>query len=314
VKYFLVLLCGVLFVFGAGEATGAVDVYSNEADYTAAAGTELFFLDFNESPTPGEYVSGSILSAEIEFGSPEASDPSLVLWSSDAITDAGSPTASNNVGPMSGEFTNSVRAFGLYFSSAGEQETINLFDEADNLIDFVIGGPGGFFGVISDVPIKRFEIINGLFPNTYPDRFFIDDFRANDPVPEALTAPVDIKPGSCPNPLNMKSKGVLPVAILGTFELDVTTIDVASIRLEGVAPIRSSVEDVSGDNCAEEVPDGYLDMTLKFDTQEILSVLGGEGGVSDGDEIILQLTGSLGDGTKIDGDDSVLILKKGKNK
>ncbi len=52
-------------------------------------------------------------------------------------------------------------------------------------------------------------------------------------------------------------------------------------------------------------------LTLKFDTHEILSALGG---VSDGDEITLQLTGSLDDGTEIDGDDIVLILKQGKKK
>jgi hypothetical protein len=49
--------------------------------------------------------------------------------------------------------------------------------------------------------------------------------------------PINIKPGSCPNPLNVKNKGVLPVAILGMEEFDVPMIDVASIRLEGVAPM-----------------------------------------------------------------------------
>jgi len=35
---------------------------------------------------------------------------------------------------------------------------------------------------------------------------------------------VDIKPGSYPNPLNVKSKGVLPVAILGTTAFDVSDV------------------------------------------------------------------------------------------
>ena len=34
--------------------------------------------------------------------------------------------------------------------------------------------------------------------------------------PDYVEVPVDIKPGSCPNPVNIASKGVLPVAILGT--------------------------------------------------------------------------------------------------
>jgi hypothetical protein len=42
---------------------------------------------------------------------------------------------------------------------------------------------------------------------------------------------VDIKPASWPNPFQLKSKGVLPVAICGTEDFDVTTIDPETIRL-----------------------------------------------------------------------------------
>jgi len=129
---------------------------------------------------------------------------------------------------------------------------------------------------------------------------------------------IDIKPGSCPNPINTKSKGVLPVAILGTEVLDVGMIDPASIRLAGVAPIRSSYEDVAtplGDElddceCTTEGPDGYLDLTLKFKTQEIIAALGE---VNDGDAISLALTGQTDDDAHIQGSDCVVILKKGDN-
>lgn len=64
-------------------------------------------------------------------------------------------------------------------------------------------------------------------------------------VPETIAVDLDIKPTSCPNPFNVKAQGVLPVAILGTETFDVTQIDIASLRLETVAPIRSSLEDVA---------------------------------------------------------------------
>lgn len=58
----------------------------------------------------------------------------------------------------------------------------------------------------------------------------IDSARiTGDPI-VVCPVPIDIKPQSCPNPINVKSRGVLPVAILGTAEFDVTTIDPASIR------------------------------------------------------------------------------------
>ena len=65
-------------------------------------------------------------------------------------------------------------------------------------------------------------------------------------VVETIECPVDIKPGSCPNPLNVGSQGVLPVAIAGTVDFDVTTVDPNSIRLIDVAPLQSktSYEDV----------------------------------------------------------------------
>ena len=136
-----------------------------------------------------------------------------------------------------------------------------------------------------------------------------------------IPVPVDVKPTSCRNPLNVGSKGVLPVAILGTEELDVTDIDPASVTLEGVSPIRWSVEDVAtpfdGEivdefSCTTEGSDGFDDLTLKFDQQAVVAALGD---VSDGDVLVLALAGNLTEdagGTPIVGEDVVVILKKGK--
>lgn len=134
---------------------------------------------------------------------------------------------------------------------------------------------------------------------------------------------IDIKPTSCPNPFNVDGKGVLPVAIVGTEEFDVSKVDPASVRLEGVAPLRWSLEDVCTPYlpllgkegrlaCTEEGPDGYTDLTLKFDHLQIAGALGD---VADGDEFTLTLKGSLLEefgGGPILGEDIVVILKKDK--
>lgn len=125
----------------------------------------------------------------------------------------------------------------------------------------------------------------------------------------------DIKPQSCPNPLNTKSKGVLPAAILGTDGLDVSEVDPTTLELEGVAPLRWYLEDVSRPvdprvdvcDCTEDTADGFMDLTLKFDNQEIVAALGA---VSDGDVLVLTLTGMLLDGTAIEGQDCVAIIHK----
>ena len=146
----------------------------------------------------------------------------------------------------------------------------------------------------------------------------------NYPLMEARNAvPVDIKPTSCPNPLNVKSKGVLPVAILGTDSFDATQVDPSTITLQGVAPIRWAIEDVAApyspyigkescQNCTTAGPDGYSDLTLKFDAQAIVDILGE---VQDGDCVKLTITGWLKEefgGSPIIGEDLVWILKKGK--
>jgi hypothetical protein len=131
-----------------------------------------------------------------------------------------------------------------------------------------------------------------------------------------LLVSVDIKPGSCPNPLNVKSSGVLPVAILGTADFDVTTIDATSIRLAGVSPLRSSIEDVAGPaidsndcNCTEDGPDGFPDLTLKFKTRDIVEAIGD---VNYGDTLTLKLTGVLIGERPIEGADCVVIGGKSK--
>jgi len=122
---------------------------------------------------------------------------------------------------------------------------------------------------------------------------------------------------------------------LGTEDFDVTEIDPATVLLEGIAPLRWAYEDVStpfepytgktdcDSDCNTLGPDGYTDLTLKFDTQELLGVIGVPMTeltdaevttlvLSNGDCLVLELTGELLDGTPIYGEDVVRILKKGK--
>jgi hypothetical protein len=139
-------------------------------------------------------------------------------------------------------------------------------------------------------------------------------------VAPPFIVPVDIKPTSCRNPLNVKGKGALPVAILGTADLDVTQVDPATVELEGVSPLRWAMEDVATPfepyvgkedafDCTEEGPDGYMDLTLKFDTPAVVAALGS---VEHGDVLVLSLTGNLLSGEGFVGEDVVVILKKGK--
>ncbi len=134
--------------------------------------------------------------------------------------------------------------------------------------------------------------------------------------PEIIHVHIDVKPESCPNPINTNSKGLLPVAILGN-DVDVDQIDVDTILLAGVSPIRDNIEDVATPHtpvtsalnpfdCSTEGPDGIDDLTLKFDMQEIVLALELDN-VPRGYVVVLVLTGNLLDGTPLLGYDLALV-------
>jgi hypothetical protein len=149
-------------------------------------------------------------------------------------------------------------------------------------------------------------------------------------APTAPVAWLDIKPGSCPNPFNTKwfqnldasngkdvgnnkKGGVLPVALAGTLCFDVHQVDVTTLRLEGVTPLRSGLEDVTGPagendcGCNGDGPDGFVDLTLKFSRREIAAAMGP---VLHGEVVTLTLTGELLDGTRFSASDCVTIRGK----
>lgn len=116
---------------------------------------------------------------------------------------------------------------------------------------------------------------------------------------------IDIKPGSDPNSINLGEQGLLPVAILGTQDFDVTTIDPGSIELGGVSltergskktpKLAYSLEDVDGD--------GFTDMMAFFEVQTLVT-----DGVLEVTTTELELTATSDSGTPIKGTDSVNIV------
>jgi hypothetical protein len=109
------------------------------------------------------------------------------------------------------------------------------------------------------------------------------------------------------------------VAILGSEYFDVSEVDVSTVQLEGVTPLRWRLKDVATpfqptvgkvdcrEDCNNLGRDGFMDLTLKFDTRAVVKALGE---VEDRECLTLQLTGNLLDGTAIVGEDVVVILKK----
>jgi hypothetical protein len=98
---------------------------------------------------------------------------------------------------------------------------------------------------------------------------------------------LDIKPTSCPNPINIGGGGgQVSIAILGWNNQDVSQIDPTSIQIwrengasGPLAPNMVTYEDVATPfingncGCTTLGADGFMDLRLRFDKQELISVL-----------------------------------------
>ena len=113
--------------------------------------------------------------------------------------------------------------------------------------------------------------------------------------PTAIEVVIDVKPGEVVNPINLQSKGVIPVAILTTDQFDAQNINPLEVRFgrgQAIeAHLRGHLEDVNGD--------GRLDMVLHFRVQQ--------SGILPTD-LEVCLTGNTTNGTPFQGCDSVTVL------
>ena len=116
-------------------------------------------------------------------------------------------------------------------------------------------------------------------------------------APAVLPVRMDIKPGGSPNCFNPRGGGVLSVGIFGDANLDVASIDFASLNLEGLSVKRRGRSRLMV-RFARLDGDEFLDAFVQFRNDGHWS--GADGTAA--------LTGTLMDGTPIEGSDSILIV------
>lgn len=157
--------------------------------------------------------------------------------------------------------------------------------------------PTGCLGLsVAAGGIRSVEITSTSFfpPNeSFPNSIFLDnlDFDA------VIEVDIDIKPGSFPNSINTKSKGNIPVAVLGSASFDVNDIDRSTLAFgpNDAPPAHNALghlEDVNND--------GFPDLVSHYKTQDT--------GLAVGDTEAC-VTGMTTGGQAFEGCDSVNIVK-----
>ncbi|MHC4319301.1 MAG: proprotein convertase P-domain-containing protein, partial [Planctomycetota bacterium] len=143
-----------------------------------------------------------------------------------------------------------------------------------------------------------------------------------------ITGRLDIKPGSCPNSYNNRGtgNGKLPVALVGTGDFDVSTVDTSTLLLSRADGVGGFVAPLAGPpgpgitigdtatpsdgepcDCHELAGDGIADLNLKFHRATMTDVL--ELGDLAGNSVVeLVLTGSLTSGQGFEARDCIRLV------
>lgn len=120
-------------------------------------------------------------------------------------------------------------------------------------------------------------------------------------APDIIEVVIDVMPGSDTNPINLKSKGRLPVAILSTEEFHALDVDPDTVLFgdptaeSGLSPERAVASDVNGD--------GLSDLLLFFSTHDLV-----EAGALNEETTMVLLVGMTWDGDAIEGREAVRIV------
>jgi hypothetical protein len=109
----------------------------------------------------------------------------------------------------------------------------------------------------------------------------------------SLQVGIDIKPENGTNPVNPRSRGVIPVGILGSDTFDVADVDVSTLAF---GPNGAPLAHRNGPHVKDANHDGIDDLLGHFNTEE--------SGIAPGD-VEACVTGELLDGTPFQGCDSI---------
>jgi hypothetical protein len=129
--------------------------------------------------------------------------------------------------------------------------------------------------------------------------FSFNDITTQPKSIQATQAVIDVKPGpgDYPKSINLRSKGLVPVAILSTEDFDAYSVAPDSVEFAGASPTRWVIKDVDGD--------GINDLMLYFKTGDLFrsAELSGLSGSTE-----VTLTGNTSDGIPFEGGDTVNVV------
>jgi hypothetical protein len=272
-----------IFIFF-GDGSGSFPVSTN-FELDLAAGRALSVEDLNRDGNVDIIVGGANSRINTLFGDGQGNFPNRFL------------------GPLvrGGHFSMAIADFNL--DGNLDLAVPNLFTSN---VDVVAGdGFGNFSGEVSSFAVSGAPkgATSGDFNKDGLSDLAIasQSFKSTSILSNNLFLKVniDIKPEGFPNCINLRSKGLTGVAILGNADFSVEDVDPSSVKfaetpvtIKKNGKLNFALEDVN--------QDGVVDIMLHFATNDLLL---------NGDEEFTTLTGNLFGGKTIRGVDSICFAK-----
>ena len=321
-----VIILAMAFIFGLAAQAGAQ--FRNDLDLSYFEKNKHVLIDFDDLPDdpPLDPITTEFMDLGVEF---------LEGWYLEYFFSQfywGMPYAVGNINlnnlsttqtPIAMRFPDPVRYVGFDVQSYQATEVVvkAFMDGREVGSIFLDNGSMTFIGMEDPDGIDHIEIsADGWYATYFSNLVLIDNLRFGG-TPDTGSADIiveaEIKPPNClgakipidGRSINEKSRGVTPVVIVGNGTYDVTEIDPSTVLLQGVAPVRDAIEDAS--HCNAEEGDGVLDLTLKFNTQDLVDGIKASFAedltLRNGNMVPLNLTGNLFDGTPITLEDPVYV-------
>ena len=248
-------------------AEGELETYQSVVNYPGA------FM-FNGFGAPDKQIGTFRLDIDSN-GTDDFTFPIRALDSDTAYADVSLDGAFTSGIDPTIEYTTGSNVFATMLPFGGNVNPNTLVSPVSARVTLMLNN-----GILTNPNTPGKYTLSGVFTSVDPDTDGANDNMNESPLTFSadlivkitdVEVVIDIKPGGNPNSINLKSKGVIPVAILTTASFNATTVDPLSVKFGSngatEAHGKGHLEDVDGD--------GDTDMILHFRTQDT-GIAGGD--------------------------------------
>lgn len=293
------------FIMSLSLSTAQVEAADIEVIVTQDGGIECVMTTFENGGQNAYIADPDVLDSDLITGSVMRFPLPWKTFNQPATGYSNNPSGST-VAFWEGEGSNEVLfdepvcGVGLFYASYSDV-TVTCYDASDSVVASTSSAANfaGSFCVWDPLWLEASDnVITKVVVSGMAYYTLLDDFsycRLS-----AIDVSIDIKPGSYPNAINLRSHGMVPVAILSEEQFDATTVDPDTVELAGASvevrgksnKYMAHEEDVNGD--------GLVDLVVQVATENL-----DPGSFQDGYAI---LTAETFDGQLIEGMDEITIV------